>query len=58
MLLQEFGPTSIIEVWDQEKRMIFAVEHDGELRIGDGYSPRDAADAFFERLRERLPARA
>lgn len=46
---------SIITFKGPESKMIFEITKEGEIRIGEGYTPTDASEEFLKRLKDKLP---
>jgi hypothetical protein len=46
---------SIISFRGPESKMIFEITKEGEIRIGEGYTPTDASEEFLKRLKDKLP---
>jgi hypothetical protein len=47
--------TSIITFKDPNTELIFEINKEGQIIIGKGYTPTEAADMFLERLSHLLP---
>ena len=47
--------TSIITFKDPDTEVIFEINKEGQIIIGKGYTPTEAADMFLERLSNILP---
>ena len=47
--------TSVITFKDPATELIFEVNREGQIVIGKGYNPTDAADLFLERLSGIMP---
>jgi hypothetical protein len=47
--------SSIISFRGPESKMIFEITKEGEIRIGEGYTPTDASEEFLKRLKDKLP---
>ena len=47
--------TSIITFKDPNTELIFEINREGQIIIGKGYTPTEAADIFLERLSQLLP---
>lgn len=46
---------NIITFKGPESKMIFEITKEGEIRIGEGYTPTDASEEFLKRLEDKLP---
>ena len=47
--------TSVITFKDPATELIFEINREGQIVIGKGYNPTDAADLFLERLSGIMP---
>jgi hypothetical protein len=47
--------TSVITFKDPATELIFEINREGQIVIGKGYTPTEAADMFLERLSEIMP---
>ena len=47
--------TSVITFKDPNTKLIFEINKEGQIVIGKGYTPSEAADMFLERLSEIMP---
>lgn len=47
--------TSVITFKDPNTELIFEINREGQIVIGKGYTPTEAADMFLERLSEIMP---
>jgi hypothetical protein len=47
--------TSVITFKDPNTELIFEINKEGQIVIGKGYTPSEAADMFLERLSEIMP---
>lgn len=47
--------TSVITFKDPNTELIFEINKEGQIVIGKGYNPSEAADMFLERLSEIMP---
>jgi flagellar capping protein FliD len=47
--------TSIITFKDPNTELIFEINREGQIIIGKGYTPTEAADIFLERLSQIMP---
>jgi len=47
--------TSVITFKDPNTELIFEINREGQIVIGKGYTPSEAADMFLERLSEIMP---
>ena len=47
--------TSVITFKDPNTELIFEINKEGQIVIGKGYTPSEAADMFLERLSETMP---
>ena len=46
---------NIITFKGPESKMIFEITKEGEIRIGEGYTPTEASEEFLKRLEDKLP---
>jgi antitoxin component of RelBE/YafQ-DinJ toxin-antitoxin module len=46
---------SVITFKDPNTELIFEINKEGQIVIGKGYTPSEAADMFLERLSETMP---
>lgn len=53
--ISHFDNSSILTFKNPDTEVIFEITREGELRIGKGYIPTEAADLFLKRMSEIMP---
>jgi hypothetical protein len=53
--ISHFDNTSILTFKNPDTEVIFEITREGEIKIGKGYIPTEAADSFLKRMAEIMP---
>ena len=53
--ISHFDNTSILTFKNPDTEVIFEITKEGEIQIGKGYIPSEAADLFLKRMAEIMP---